>query len=392
MSIQRVAKPLASLRQLRSMHGFRAETLVPDLAFIGLVDDTIEATEEALQLVVGPRPYRAYAMVRVAFEVAQRLLVLATAQDYVHLGTRAWLYYVGKDQSLRTRTDSKNLIEDYRDQIIQSWALRYKDAEAVVEAEMEILRKRKGPDNFLGKDMADAVGDAYAVLARAAGTVPPPNVVEVTRDAYRALCRDTHACLRLEPRGLTIDSDGFVDVVQQERKVNEIEEAVASGLSSALGEAVMAINFRIARRRDANVAAIRSAASEYVGGVREGFRRDFGLYLLEQGLAQATQMFTGIPLFNIGVLPDGTVSSSTTIGVEEEVFMATFDFKGGCGDQILQQVRDAYPDLDLPQRVSGEHRVCHLPEPFLATVAASVGYFRHNKEDKFVPLVVTKVF
>ena len=154
----------------------------------------------------------------------------------------------------------------------------------------------------------------------------------------------------------------------------------------------MAINFRIARRRDANVAAIHSAASEYVGGVREGFRRDFGLYLLEQGLAQATQMFTGIPLFNIGVLPDGTVSSSTTIGVEEEVFMATFDFKGGCADQILQQVRDAYPNLDLPQRVSGEHRVCHLPEPFLLTVAASVGYFRHNKEDKFVPLVVTKVF
>jgi len=144
VSIQRVAKPLASLRQLRSMHGFRAEMLVPDLAFIGLVDDTIEATEEALQLVVGPRPHRAYAMVRVAFEAAQRLLVLATAHDYVHLGTRAWLYYVGKDQSLRTRTDSKNLIEDYRDQIIQSWALRYKDAEAVVEAEMENSPEKKG--------------------------------------------------------------------------------------------------------------------------------------------------------------------------------------------------------------------------------------------------------
>src|SRR5919197_3447056 len=147
MSMERVTKPLQSLRQLRSMHGFRAETLVPDLAFIGLVDDTIEATEEALQLVVGPRPHRAYAMVRVAFEAAQRLLVLATTQDYVRLGTRAWLYYVGKDQSLRKQTDSKNLIKDYRDQIIQSWALRYKDAEAVVEAEMEILRKRKGPDN-----------------------------------------------------------------------------------------------------------------------------------------------------------------------------------------------------------------------------------------------------
>lgn len=392
MSIEQVAKPLATLRQLRSLHGFRAETLVPDLAFIGLVDDTLEAAEEALQLVAGPRPHRAYAMVRVAFEAAQRLLVLATAENYVQVGTRAWLYYVGKDEALRVRTNSENITGDYRDQIIQAWALRYKDAEAVVEAEMRNLRKNKRPDNFLWKDMADAVGAAYGVLAEAAGSKPPTDIVEATRNAYRALCRDTHACLRLEPRRVTIDSDGFVDVVRRERNVTEIEKAVAAGLTSALGEAVMALKFRIARRRDAHLVAIRSAASEHVVGVREDFRRDFGLYLLEQGFAQATQVFTGVQLFNVAVLPDCTVSSSTTIGVEKEVFMATFDFKAECADQILQQLQDAYPGLELPQRVSGEHRICHLPEPFTATVAASVGYFRHNKEDKFVPLVVTKVF
>ena len=72
--------------------------------------------------------------------------------------------------------------------------------------------------------------------------------------------------------------------------------------------------------------------------------------------------------------------------------MATFDFKGECADQILQQLREAYPNLELLQRISGEQRICHLPKPFAVTVAASVGYFRHNNEDKFVPLVVTKVF
>ena len=240
MSIEQVAKPLATLRQLRSLHGFRAETLVPDLAFIGLVDNTLEAVEEALQLVAGARPHRAYAMVRVAFEAAQRLLVLATAENYVKVGTRAWLYYVGKDEALRARTNSENVTGDYRDRIIQVWALRYKDAEAVVEAEMRNLRKNKRPDNFLGKDMADAVGAAYGVLAGAAGSNPPPDTVEATRNAYRALCRDTHACLRLEPRRVTIDSDGFVDVVRRERDVTEIEKAVAAGLTSALGEAVMA--------------------------------------------------------------------------------------------------------------------------------------------------------
>ena len=120
MSMERVTKPLASLRQLRSMHGFRAETLV----LISPLSDSMMTRSRpprkhySSSVALGRN--RAYAMVRVAFEAAQRLLVLATAQDYVHLGTR-WLYYVGKDQSLRTRTDSKNLIEDYRDQIIQSW-------------------------------------------------------------------------------------------------------------------------------------------------------------------------------------------------------------------------------------------------------------------------------
>lgn len=392
MSLERVAKLHTTLREVRALHGFRAETLVPDLAFIGLVDDTLDATEEALQMVTGPRPHRAYAMVRVAYEAAQRLLVLATAEEYVHIGARAWLYYVDKDEALRTGRDSESVVADYRDKIIQAWALGYKDAESVVQAEMANLRKIKRPDNFLGRDMAAAVGAAYAVLAKAAGGELPANIVEVTRDAYRALCRDTHACLRLEPRDLTIDSDGFVDVVKHERNVTEIEEGVGAGLASALGEAVMAVNFRITRRRDVNLVAIRSAASQHVGDVREDFRQDFGLYLFKQGLAHATQVFSGVQLFNVAILPDCTISSSTTIGVDDEVFMATFDFKGACADQILQQLREAYPGVKLPERVSGEHRICHLPMPFTATVAASVGYFRHNSEDKFVPLVVTKIF
>ena len=153
----------------------------------------------------------------------------------------------------------------------------------------------------------------------------------------------------------------------------------------------MALQFRLARRREANLMAIRSAASDHAGDVRGGFRKDFGLYLLEQGLAHATQVFTGVQLFNVAVLVDSTVSSSTTVGVDAEVFMATFDFKGACADQILQQLHEAFPGVKLPDRVSGDHRICHLPEPFTATLAASVGYFRHNNEDKFVPLVVTKV-
>jgi len=381
---------LDQLRKLRSLHGFRAETLVPDLAFIGLVDDVLDASEEALNLIAGPRPYRAYAMVRIAFEAAQRLLVLATADDYVHLGTRAWLYYVGKDESLGVPTDPKSS-NDSRDQIIETWASRFKEAQEVVTEEMSALKKIKRPDNFLGRDMAEAGATAYAILAKTNHVDCPDDVAGVTRTAYRSLCRDTHACLRLEPRGIRIDSDGFVDVVKREYNTTLIREGVLTGLSSSIGEAIMAVSFRMTQRRKAILEALRSEVAEHPGPSSKQFRRDFGIFLIEEGLAHATQAFTEVSLYNIGVLPDGTVSSSTTIGVKDEIFMATFDFKGEWADKILDLLRRAFPDISLPDRDAGDPSICRLPVPFTATIMASVGYFRHNSHDDFVPLVVSSV-
>jgi len=83
--------------------------------------------------------------------------------------------------------------------------------------------------------------------------------------------------------------------------------------------------------------------------------------LLEHGLAHASQLFTSVELHNIGVLPDTTVSTSTTMSVDGEIFMASFDFKGDCADQILELLREAYPGVELPERLSGEHRICHFP-------------------------------
>lgn len=390
MSTEDIGNLIVKLRELRGIHGFRAETLVPDLAFVGLVDDTIDATEEALQLLRGPRPHRAYAMVRVAFEAAQRLLVLATADDYIHLGTRAWLYYVGKDEALRADIDSVAAPADYRDRIVQIWAMQYAEAVAVVEAEAENIKKIKRPDNFIGRDLAEAVGEAYAVLAKAKGREVPPKVVDATREAYRVLCRDTHACIRLEPRGVRIDSDGFVDVVARERSSNEIQEAVTVGLPSSLTEAITAVHFRISRRRAADLVAVRTAAAKHTGTVRESFRRDFGLFLLERNLANATQVFTGIILRNLGVLPDGTLSSTTTIESSDEIFLATFDFKGDVAQQLVERVREAFPNFAIPSN-EGQVTFVDLPGPFEPTLAATIGYFQHNDEDQFVPLVVIKI-
>lgn len=386
-----IPKLITKLREARALHGFRGETLVPDLAFVGLIDDTIDAAEEALHMVSGPRPHRAYAMVRVAFEAAQRLLVLAATDDYVRLGTRAWLYYVGKDEALQAGRDSVAKVADYRDQIVQTWASRYPNAAAVVAAEMEFVRKIRQPDNFLGRNLATAVGEAHAVIAKVSNHEMPTQVVEATREAYRALCRDAHACMRLELSGMRIDGDGFVDVVEREPDTSQTAAAVAAGLWSSLSEAITSVRFRVARRQEATTAAASRAASEHTGPIEDGFLKDFGLFLLEHNLGVVSQVFPGVVLRHLGILPDGTLSSSTTIGVDDEVYLATFDFKGETARQFLDQLAAAFPHLTIPAH--GEEVVLvNLPDPYEAGLVATVGYFKHNPEDRFVPLLVTELF
>ncbi|HAF22684.1 MAG TPA: hypothetical protein DCK93_07175 [Blastocatellia bacterium] len=234
------------LRRLRQRHGVRAATLLPDLALIGLVDDTIDAAETALDLLEGPRPYRAYAMVRIAFEAAQRLLVLATSDEYLHLGTRAWLYYQGKDEALRQR--EREEVDSLEAQVVRTWAARFPDAEEVVAREREVLRKLKGPDNFLGRNLAEAVDHAYATLTKFYGSEMPSDLAEINRRVYRVLCRDTHACVRFEPSTIRIDSEGFVEVLERPRERSEIEKGVRSGLASSLKETTSALEYRLAQR------------------------------------------------------------------------------------------------------------------------------------------------
>ncbi|MBW2005566.1 MAG: hypothetical protein JRI72_13380, partial [Deltaproteobacteria bacterium] len=124
--------------------------------------------------------------------------------------------------------------------------------------------------------------------------------------------------------------------------------------------------------------------------VRESFRRDFGLFLLEQNLGNANQVVTGIILPNLGVRPDGTLSSSTTIESGGEVFLATFDFKGDVAQQLVERMREAFPNFVIPSN-EGQVTFVDLPGPFEVTLAATIGYFQHNDEDQFLPLVVTKV-
>ena len=82
---------LSEIADLRKRLEIRADLLPADLALTGLLDDLIEVSTAAIEL--AEQSTRAvYPLVRTAFESAQRIVALATDDDYLRVGTRAWLY------------------------------------------------------------------------------------------------------------------------------------------------------------------------------------------------------------------------------------------------------------------------------------------------------------
>jgi hypothetical protein len=377
------------LQRLRQHHGVRAATLVPDLALIGLVNDMIDAAETALDLLEGERPYRAYAMERVAFEAAQRLLVLATSDEYLNLGTRAWLYYQGKDEAIRQREGADDSLEA---QIVRIWAARFPDAEEVVSREREVLRKLKGPDNFLGRKLAEAVDHAYATLTKFYGSEMPSDLAEINRRVYRVLCRDTHACVRFEPSTIRIDSEGFVEVAERPRERSEIEKGVRSGLTSSLKEATSALEYRLSQRETEHLAQLKVRIGE-IGQPKlaSSFAPDLGIYLVEHGCGAKALTFLAVPLHIFAKLPDGTLRLSVELPVGGDTLFASFDFRGTVRDHLMQHLRGIFPDMaDEAFGGSLSGRI-ELPSPVTATLTALFGNFEETESQAYIPLVVVEV-
>lgn len=385
-----LAQSIDGLRRLRQHHGVRAATLLPDLALIGLVDDTIDAAETALDLLEGPRPYRAYAMVRVAFEAAQRLLVLATSDEYLHLGTRAWLYYQGKDEALRQR--EREEVDSLEVQVVRTWAARFQDAEEVVAQEREILMKLKGPDNFLGRNLAEPVDHAYATLTKFYGSEMPSDLAEMNRRVYRVLCRDTHACVRFEPSTIRIDSEGFVEVLERARERPEIEKGVRSGLMSPLKEATSALEYRLAQRETEHVAQLKvRIAQSGRPKLPSSFAPDLGIYLVDHGLGVKALTFVAVPVHILAKLPDETLRLSIGLRAGEDTKFATFDFRGRVRDQLAEHLRVTFPQIvDGDFRGLSSGRI-ELPSPVPVTLTALLGNFEETEAQAYIPLVVVEV-
>lgn len=376
-----------TLQKLRLQHGFRAETLVPDIAFIGLIDDCIDAGRTALELLKSPRPYRAYSMVRVAFEASQRLLPLATTSDYIRLGTRAWLYYNKKDVTIGG--GDKDSIGPTAEQILETWANYYPPARQIALEELAILNKQKRPDNFLGRNLAEVATESYLILAQEKGSSVPADSEEINRECYTALSRESHACLRLELSELRVDSDGFIEVKERPRDPKEVARNVTEGLGAIFAETIAAVQYRISKRWQANTALIMRSLGQFHPELPNGYLDDFGKYLAQQGFGGQI-VFPSVPITHIAELQDGTLSTSLAMDWGTEAKIATFDFKGHARQAMLAVISEDYPDLIIGNGQTTPHYI-DLPEPIPVIIKAELGREQKSEKESFVPFIVNEV-
>ncbi len=384
---------LSELATLRERFEIRADLLPADLALAGLLDDLLDASTAAMEF-VGRSTRAAYPLVRTAFEAAQRIVALATDDDYLRVGTRAWLYYQHKDASVRRKTEpdkADGWLEAVVSRMRDIWIPHNGEAEALLADESARLKengrkKPRPPDNFMGQDLADVVQDRYQKIYGPAGI--PNDVKQLNRGIYAALSRDSHARLRMEPAALTIQPNGTVRVIP--RRVDETarRRTLLHCLESSLTEAVAAISYLLDARRRTDAEKLQSMAARTIANdLPPGFSPDLGLHLAHGGGAGTAFHFLNVPIRKLGVLPNGTACWSANIVLADREYAATFDVPAVLRSDLARAI-GVSPVTLAPNREIVKH---NLAGPPIVGLECTLGEIQRNGKETFVPLVVKRV-
>jgi hypothetical protein len=382
---------LSELRTLREQFEIRADFLPADLALTGLLDDLVDASTAAIELV--DRSTRVvYPLVRTAFEAAQRIVALATDDDYLRTGTRAWLYYQRKDASVRRTTEPEKAdqwLEAVVSRMRDIWIAHNKEAAQLLATESahldESAKKRPRPDNFMCRDLAAVVQERYE---RIYGRAIPNDVKQLNRGIYAVLSRDSHARLRMDPEALTIQPNGTVRVIPRRADESLRRRTLLECLESSLTETLAAVSYLLEARRRTDAEALRSAAGRAISNdLPPGFSPDLGLRLAQGGGAGTVFHFRNVPIHKLGVLPDGTLCWSANIVLADREYIATFDVPAVlCGDLAgaigISAVRLAPSREVVTHTLDGS---CSLG------LECTLGEMQRNGSEAFVPLVVKRV-
>ena len=354
------------------------------------MDDLLDASSAAIEF-ADKSTRVVYPLVRTAFEAAQRIVALASDDDYLRVGTRAWLYYQHQDASVRRKTDAENAerwLGDVVSRMCDIWAPHNREAEQLLAAETANLKaiEKKRPDNFMGRDLAGVVQDRYQTIFGPAGI--SDDVRQLNRGIYAALTRDSHARLRIEPAAMTIRPNGTVRVIP--RRVDDAarRRTLLHCLESSLTEALAAVSYFLEARSRADIERVRSmAAHAPVSDLPAGFSPDLGLTLARGGGAETAFHFSNVPIRKLGILPDGTACWSANIALADREYVATFDVPATLSSDLADVI-----GLSLATLAPGCEIVRHnLDPPRLVSLESTLGEIQRNGNETFVPLVVKRL-
>lgn len=392
----------AKLGRLKARVGelpISVETLLPDLAFHGLIEDMIDAAETALVVLRGDRPRRAMPLVRIAFEASQRILALSAAEDFVNTGTRAWLYYQQKDRELRRQLWEPSNAETpeawYASQVEQFTAIWEKHEPGarhrlqLASRQLDEFKTARGrsPDNFMGANLAEIAAKAYPVLSARGAGVDTGALQKLNKASYSALCRDSHTRVCLEPTAMTISGDGSVTIVKHVVKP-EVNAAMALvSLSTSLSEVDLAVTYRLDQfhRKRAEVLAVEAAKA--APPTRNDYLPDMGIALARSSGGYSEHNFLQIPIKVFWIMPDGSVRTTLQTEWNGERHVATFDFPPGQTKDLIAQARLRQSELVS----SAEPKKVVLDDPVSLTISARLVQAERNQHEAFIPFLVTKV-
>ena len=356
-----IGERLTKLRALRKEHGSRGVTLVPDLAFLALIDDLADAADATLELLKSAKPHRAYSLAKVALRASQRMLVVAADPDYTKIGVRTWL---------STRLTAAGELPEGDSKTLQEWLKLTPAAKALADEQIaELKSKPWRTETFMWDN-------------------PAPDVTT----AFLALGREQHVSFQLPPTGLKLDKEGMVTVAEKPRTAAEVAPIVLTALDIATRDATDSLKKRIVllreekARRLAAAAAV-AAAKRKAGGLPE-YKDDLGMYLQGLGVSNEEKPLPGTQVQTLTETFDD-ITVTAQVDIDNGSHSATLIFKGPLMEDLLKQVYLKFPDLQMP-RVDGFFKV-DLPEPMKLPVTATLGEIQDTNGISLVPLLVTKL-
>lgn len=384
-------KRLERLSALADRLVIRADHLPADLALLGLLEDLRGAASAVLALSEDAPSFAIYPLARTAFEATQRIIALATDDEYLRTGARAWLYYHRKDARILRMDEGSDTSEAWLasavGRMLEVWRAYHPEAETILSQEKERLQTnegKRGPDNFMCQDLARLVQERYPRVLPGM-EISPAEIERTNRSLYAYLSREAHARLRVDPVGYRISQDGSLTIIQRRANETERRDTALRSLDSSLAEAIGALFYFLGRRDRDRAEEIRLGAMEVTEEpLPSGFDRDLGLHLARARVGNALIEFSAVPVYNLAVLPNGTAVWSAGLRLGGTVFLATFDVPVARVPHLARAL--AIPAAAL--RRTGVFHKPALPSPTRIAIQCRLGTLQQTDKQRFIPLVV----